>query len=181
MPPKATACSRATSKASKTSKTTPVATLAGSAVHLFSTGGAALQGGDGQVAGSQASKLLGGTSTLLVSACTTSTLPCAGGIYYVSGTPLPTASSTFTAMSLTIPSTAYLGQIVINGAALYMGSDSATAGGLMKWTASTPVTVSSTWTAYTWPVSATAYKNAGSIAGVHGLAGRVEGSTYALY
>ena len=50
---------------SKTSKTTTVAMLAGSAVNLFSTGGAALQGGDGQVAGSQASKLLGGTSTLL--------------------------------------------------------------------------------------------------------------------
>jgi hypothetical protein len=122
-------------------------------------------------------------NALLSGGCSSSSVPCTTGSIYYSSPILPGsgASMNYAMSGVSVPA---LGAFVFASAtALYAGGDSTTAGtgGLYKYT-STAGTVSGAWTAVTWPSTNARTKNPGTATlGVHGLTGRAEGATYALY
>jgi hypothetical protein len=71
--------------------------------------------------------------------------------------------------------------VVASSTVMYIGGDTTSSGGgLYKYTASAGL-VSATWSSYTFGTGTVSLNPTSATSGVHGLTGRAEGSTFALY
>lgn len=124
-----------------------------------------------------------GTNAILVSGCTTSAVPCAAGVIYYSNPLVPTATTNAYNKAMTGVSIPGVGEYQFKDyQTLYAASDSLVAGtgGLRKFTTTGTTFLAATWAAANWGTGG-AIKNYPGYVGVHGLAGRSEGSAYVLY
>ena len=112
-------------------------------------------------------------------------MPCSAAVVYGGVPALPVNPlSTYVVPIAGLAVTSGGTLVVANATTLYIGSDSPGAsGGLNKFTQPAPgMNFSGPWTPTVWPSTSTVVKNpTASAAGVRGLAGRVEASSYVLY
>jgi hypothetical protein len=133
--------------------------------------------------GHQTIGTFGGAPALLTGGCTGSSIPCTSGGIYVSTPALPAGSGSALNTAMTGISLAALGAfVVVRSNLIYVGADTTAAGGGLYRYSNPSGQLTGSWSASAFGINGATVKNANDTdVGVHGLAGRTEGSVYALY
>ena len=123
-----------------------------------------------------------GTNTLLTGGCAGATAPCPVGSIYYSSPAMPSSATNTHNLAMGGVAVPALGQFLVRDSfTLYAGSDTTAAGGGLYKFVSLTGRVSDVWSAAPMGAGGLFSNPSNVVAGVHGLAGRAEGATYALY